>query len=238
MCAMMAENTLSLRRYGLAGWQWLASGVVVLIVGSIMAFTILQPVQVRPRIRLAPGFALTDQDGRPLTSEDLRGRIVLYSFTYTRCQPPCPQTGQIMREIQERLGKLDVGDVPVTLVTISIDPEYDTPERLRAYAASLGADPTRWRFATSDPSRLKYVVGGGFEVYYTANTDGSFTLAPVFVLVDGWGIIRSEYRYQTLTPDVERMVRHIRVVAEEVRNSRGTARFAYEAAHLFLCYAP
>ncbi|MCS7040866.1 MAG: hypothetical protein NZP34_14765, partial [Caldilineales bacterium] len=61
---------------------------------------------------------------------------------------------------------------------------------------------------------------------------------PVYILVDGWGIIRREYRYRTLTPDVDRIVRHIGVLAEEVRNSRGAARLAYEAAHLFLCYAP
>lgn len=235
---MMAGNAITLRRSRLPRWQWLASGAVSLVVGSILAFATLRPIQVRPRIRLAPGFALIDQDGQRLTNEDLRGHIVLYNFTYTRCRPPCPRTSQTMRQVQDRLDELDVGDVPVTLVTVSIDPEHDTSERLRAYAESLGADPARWRFATGDPTRLKYVVGGGFEVYYTPNADGSFTLAPVFVLVDGWGIIRSEYRYQTLTPDVERILRHIRVVAEEARNSKGTARFAYEAAHLFLCYAP
>ncbi len=235
---MIVGNALPLPKGKFMVWKWLVLVALSLVVGGILAFAILQPIQVRPRIRLAPGFVLTDQNGQRLTSEDLRGHIVLYNFTYTRCRPPCPQTSQTMREVQDRLDELDVRDVPVTLVTISLDPEHDTPERLRAYAESLGADPARWRFATGDPTRLKYIIGGGFEVYYAPNTDGSFTLAPVFVLVDGWGIIRSEYRYHTLMPDVERMLRHIRVVAEEARNSKGTARFAYEAAHLFLCYAP
>ena len=51
---------------------------------GVMAFTIFEPIQVLPRIRLAPGFAMTDQAGDRLTSEDLRGEIVLYSFAYTR----------------------------------------------------------------------------------------------------------------------------------------------------------
>jgi protein SCO1/2 len=123
------------------------------------------------------------------------------------------------------------------LVTISFDPAHDTPEVLRAYAQAVGADPARWRFATGDPARLKHIIGGGFEVYYAPNDDGSYTFDPAFVLVDGWGIIRAEYHYRTLVPDTERMLRHIGVIAEEVRNSKGAARVAYEAAHLFLCYA-
>jgi hypothetical protein len=82
------------------------------------------------------------------------------------------------------------------------------------------------------------VIGGGFETYFESQEDGSFTYDPAFVLVDGWGIIRGEYRYQTMTPDSERILRHLGVLAEEVRNSRGASSVAYEAAHYFLCYAP
>jgi len=220
-------------------WRWLLYGSIGVIASGILAFATLRPVKVLPRIRLAPGFVLVDQDGQQLTSEDLRGQIVLYSFTYTRCRSlACDYIIDTMQRVQQGLNGLDLGGVPVTLITVSFDPEYDTPDILRAYAASLGADPSVWRFATGDdPTRLKYVVGGGFEVYYARNPDGSFTFDPVFILVDGWGIIRGEYRYRTLIPDVQRILRHIRVVAEEARNSKGTARIAYEAAHLFLCYA-
>jgi len=219
--------------------MWLGYGALVLVLGGVLAFATLRPVQVRPRIRLAPGFALTDQDGQSLTNEDLRGQIVLYSFTYTRCQSSaCDYVIQTMQEVQNHLDELDLGGVPVTLVTISFDPEHDTPEVLRAYAESVGADPTRWRFVTGDPTLLKYIIGGGFEVYYAPDDKGGFTFDPGFVLVDGWGIIRSEYHYRTLVPDTERILRHINVVAEEARKSKGTARVAYEAAHLFLCYSP
>jgi len=213
--------------------------MTALLVISAFAFVTFQPIQVLPRIRLAPGFALIDQDGKRLSNEDLRGQIVLYHFTYTRCQPPCPQTAQTMKDIQNRLKEQDLGGLGVTLVTISFDVAHDTPQALKAYAAALGADETNWRFATgSDPDLLKTVIGGGFEVYYQPRADGGFTFDPVYILVDGWGIIRGEYRYRTLTPDVERIVRHIGVLAREVQQSHGAARLAYEAAHLFLCYAP
>jgi hypothetical protein len=85
---------------------------------------------------------------------------------------------------------------------------------------------------------MKYVIGGGFEAYYEAKDDDSFLFDPVYILVDGWGIVRGEYRYQTMTPDSERILRHLGVVAEEVINSQGANSIAYEAAHYFLCYAP
>ena len=141
-----------------------------------------------------------------------------------------------MRAVQGHLSEVNAGDIPISLVTISFDPERDTPERLRAYATQVGADPSRWRIATGDATRLKYALGGGFDLYYAPNPDGTFTFDPMFVLVDGWGIIRASYK--TATPATDRLLRDIRFVIDEARNSTGAAKYAYEAAHLFLCYPP
>jgi protein SCO1/2 len=214
-----------------------AVGVGLLLIAAF-AFVLLQPIQVLPRIRLAPAWVLRDRDGRLFSNEDLRGQIVLYTFTYTRCRPPCPQPDQTMQRIYQRLATMNLGDVPVTLLSISFDTTHDSPEVLKAYATQWGVQDDRWRFAVgTDAQRLKTVIGEGFEVYYEPQGDGRFGFDPVYILVDGWGIIRGEYRYRTLTPDVERIIRHIGVLAEEVRNSHGPTRLAYEAAHLFLCYA-
>ena len=224
-----------MKRYILVG---IYGFLAILVLGAI-AFKIFQPVQVVPRIRIAPGFALTTQDGERLTNEDLRGKFVLYNFIYTGCPDPCNNLNQTMREIQGRLAEIDLGDIPIQFVTISFDSSNDTPEILAAYAKSQGADLDHWNFVTSDsPVLLKTIIGGGFEAYYSQTEDGSFTFDPKFVLVDGWGIIRGEYRYQTTTPDPDRILRHIGVMAEEVQNSKGAASLAYEAAHYFLCYSP
>lgn len=224
-----------MKRFFLYGFYTL----VIIVVGGAFAFKVFQPVQVLPRIRLAPGFLAIDQDGQRLTNEDLRGQFVLYNFTYTNCTSGCESMNQTMREIQSQLDTLELGDIDVSLVTISFDPERDTPDVLQAYAESAGVDPDIWRFVTlADPTMLKYVIGGGFEAYYEANEDGSFNFDPAFVLVDGWGIIRGEYHYQTMTSDSERILRHLGVLAEEVINSQGANKVAYEAAHYFLCYAP
>ena len=210
-----------------------------LLVLSALAFKIFQPVQVVPRIRPAPGFALIDQDGERLTSEDLRGKFTLYNFTYTGCEPPCYNLNATMQAIQERIGEAELGDLEITFITISFDTSQDTPEALRAYADGIGANNDSWYFVSgTDPVNMKTIIGAGFEAYYQQQEDGSFTFDPKFVLVDGWGIIRGEYKYQTLLPDTDRILRHIGVMAEEVRNSQGAATLAYEAAHYFLCYTP
>lgn len=219
----------------------IAGGVLaaVLLLGAT-AFKIFQPVQVLPRIRLAPGFALYDQEGKRLTNEDLRGSIVLYNFGYTRCpEQDCADANKVMAEVQHRLGEVDTGGVPVRLVTISVDTENETSQTLRSYAQAQGADSQVWRFvASKEPSLLKTIVGAGFEVYYQAESDGKMVVDPVFVLVDGWGIIRGEYRFTTLVPEADRIIRHLNVLGKEVHNSKGVNRLAYEAAHLFLCYSP
>jgi protein SCO1/2 len=208
------------------------------VVGAI-GFKIFQPIQVVPRIRLAPGFSLIDQNGQQLTNEDLRGQFVLYNFGYTRCPESCLNLNSTMKEVQDRMDEVGLGDIPMKFVTISFDSGFDTADKLKAYAKILHADETRWYFATAaNPDLLKHIIGGGFEAYYHQESDGSFTFDPKFVLVDGWGIIRGEYRYQTLTSDTDRILRHIHVLAEEVQGSQGAASLAYEAAHFFLCYSP
>ncbi|MBC8503443.1 MAG: SCO family protein [Anaerolineales bacterium] len=213
--------------------------LIGLLVIAALAFKIFQPVQVVPRIRLSPGFSLIDQDGERLTNEDVRGQFVLYNFSYTRCPDPCGNMNQTLAEIQSRLNEINLGDIEMKFVTISFDPKHDSPETMKDLADYLGADPAQWKFATTpDETLLKAIIGGGFEAYYNLNEDGSFTFDPKFVLVDGWGIIRGEYRYQTQVPDTERILRHIGVLAKEVHNSQGSASLAYEAAHYFLCYTP
>lgn len=212
--------------------SFLLLGIVAV---AMLAFATFQPIQVLPRTSLAPGFSLVDQDGERLTSEDLRGSVVLYTISYTGCSEPCPQTAPVMKAVQDRLGEVvGIDDVPVRLVTISIDPERDVPEVLREAAAAAGAVEGIWSFATGEPAVLKNVVGGGFEVFYEERDDGGFQFDPAFFLVDGWGILRAEYRYGI--PGVDGLLRDIGLVVKEARAATGTARLAYEAAHLFACY--
>lgn len=214
-------------------------GILGLVMVSAFAFKVFQPIQVLPRMQLSPAFDLIDQSNERLTSEDLRGQFVLYTFTYTNCPAPCYNTNETMQEIQSRLNEVQLDGIDVSFVTISIDPERDTPNVLNTYAKNIGADTNKWKFATTtNKALLKTIIGSGFETYYEDKGNGEFALDPAFVLVDGWGIVRSEYRYSTEVSNADRILRHLEVLAEEVHNSKGTTKYAYEAAHLFLCYAP
>ena len=209
--------------------------ILFIMAAAIISFVVFQPILVLPRITLAPGFALTDQNGSQISNEDLRGQIVLYNFTYTNCEK-CTQTDEVMAQVQNRLDEVAVEDIPIKLVTISVDPEHDTPEVLTEYAQSLGANPDQWIFATGSPAMLKSVIGGGFSLFYQQREDGAFDLDPGFMLIDGNGIMRAEYR--TAVPDLDIILRDIGLLVEEAQNSNGAAKIGYEAAHLFLCYPP
>ena len=210
-----------------------------LLVLSLLAFKVFQPIQVLPRMRLAPAYSFINQDNQTLTSEATRGQFTIYSFTYTNCPASCSNSNETIKEIQSRLGEVKLNGIPVSFVTVSIDPDRDTPAVLKAYGESLGADFAHWKFVTTNnKDLLKTIVGAGFETYYEDKGDGNFAFDPGFVLVDGWGVIRAEYRYTTEVSDADRILRHLGVLADEVANSKGSAKLAYEAAHWFLFYVP
>lgn len=212
---------------------WLGLLAIPLI--AVILFAVVQPVKVVPRIGLAPGFIFSDLNGNRFTNEDLRGKLVLYNFTTASCaSPSCTDTAPTMQAVQAMLPELETGGIAVNLVTVTLDPERDTPDVLRSYAQGLNADPAVWRFATGTPERVKQVVGGGFGHYYETGADGEVEFAPMMALVDGNGILRA--RYKNGLPDVETIRRDLGLIVDEVRNSEGAGSLVYEAAHLFLCY--
>lgn len=240
----------------------LAYGLPMLLVAGVMAFNIFRPILVLPRIGIGPGFGMSDLSNTKITNETMRGKIVLYSFTYANCTEACPLLMEKLQETRERLnnGEIDLTDVDIEIVTVTIDPERDTPAVLAGYAASYGAAPgdnnaVPWHFVTSEnPELVEIMVSSGFDLYHEKIEgeqagDYSFKFVPMIVLIDGWGIIRSEYRqYEAserlsfsdgdtdIDPDI--LVRDLDLLAKEARNSKGLASAAYEAAHLFSCYPP
>ena len=213
---------------------------LAIIGGSILAitgFAIFQPVKVVPRLGLAPGYTLTDQTGERLTSEDLRGAVTLYTFGYTHCQAACFPTDSLFRAVQNRLDEIELGDMKVRFVTVSFDPDRDTPGVLAAVAEEVGADPELWTFATGEPEALKTLIGTGFEIYYGPHPDrpDAFEYRPGVFIVDGNGILRREYRWGI--PSVDGLLKDLRVLAREINAAEGGARLAYEAAHIFACYS-
>lgn len=90
-----------------------------------------------------PDFRLIAHTGQTVTLETLRGRPFVVAAIFTRCYGPCPRITRSMRRLQDELA-----DTDVMLVSISVDPEFDTTAVLAAYAELHGADPERWLFLT------------------------------------------------------------------------------------------
>lgn len=217
-------------------WLKLAAAGFLTVIAAAMAFAIFEPIQVLPRIRVAPGYALTAEDGTMLTSESARGSVTLYSFAPTECPKRCAEVFETMRIVQARVDdEIDLGETDFRLVTIALD-AVPGPEQLASAASESGADGEIWRWVGGDKAQIRNVIGAGFQRFYQLHDDGTIDFDPGFVLVDGNGVIRGEYRYQTLADDADKFVRHIQILAEEIRYAQGPTAVAYEAAHLFLCY--
>ncbi len=100
-------------------------------------------------------FELTDERGQPFTEAALRGHPTIVSFIFTRCDTICPITSMKMARIQDKT--FDAG-AHIKLLSISVDPTYDTPPRLAEYAKRYGADPERWRFITGPADKIHDLV--------------------------------------------------------------------------------
>jgi protein SCO1/2 len=104
-----------------------------------------------------PSFALTNQSGRVIRAEELRGRAVVISFFFTSCHDVCPLLTTQLARAQGEVCAAGL-DGRVRFVSITVDPTADTPEVLQRYAAGFGADPANWDFLTGQPEEVGRVV--------------------------------------------------------------------------------
>lgn len=164
-----------------------------------------------------PAFALTDERGEPFTDDALRGHPTIVSFVFTRCDSICPITTAQMRRLQDNT--FDSG-ASIKLVSLSVDPAYDTPDRLAAYAKRFHADPARWRFVTGPSAAVQVLVEGPFMTSMQREADRADGVPNIahggyFVLVDGNLHIRG--MYQSSSP--QRLDQLVRDAKSLVRNS-------------------
>ncbi len=141
-----------------------------------------------PEERLEPlfpisSFELTDQDGRPFGTEQLRGRVWIASFFFTSCTQACPSASAQLANLRARLAHH--GD-RVHVVSITVDPEVDTPERLRAYAARFGGT-SRWTLLTGAPDDVHHTLERAFFQPPALRTP--LDVAPGYDLLHGTGVL-------------------------------------------------
>ena len=135
-------------------------------------------------------------DGKPFGSEELRGQVYVVSFFFTSCRSICPVIMKGMSRLQEGFASREIRGI--RLVSISVDPEHDTPEVLAQYGKAIGVDPGRWTLLTGDPARVRKLVVEDFKTPVVPAPPGGAEPMDIahtgkLVLVDGAGRIRGYY---------------------------------------------
>jgi protein SCO1/2 len=143
-----------------------------------------------PRIGPAPEFTLTSQEGRRLALRELRGKVVAITFIYASCVDTCPLLTAKLAGLRSRLGR-DFGS-RVAFVSITVDPEHDTPAVLNRYAQKHGARTDGWTFLTGTPAEIQQVARH-YGIYYRKTPRGDVDHTFLTSLVDQTGVLRVQY---------------------------------------------
>jgi len=201
----------------------LALIVVLLLATLSIVWNALAAPRVLPRLRVAPGFGLQDPSGRLVSSDSLRGQILVVTFGSAECGADCASRSQLLAKAAagtETTGRMEL---------IWIASESASREQLAALSETLAAHGQPWVVLGSSDQRELDLALSGFRV--PRRPDG--TVDPIIVVVDPLGIVRAEYRIE---PSPTVLARDLEALEREIRESRGVRRYLYEAAHLFRCY--
>lgn len=104
-------------------------------------------------------FQLTERSGRTFDSASLDGKVWVASFFFANCPSACLNLNNAIARLSE-----DLGDKPVTFVSITVDPKNDTVDVLKEYAKRFDADPDRWLFLTGDKDKIVEIIEGRFKL--------------------------------------------------------------------------
>ena len=164
-------------------------------------------------IRPAPTFALVDAaTGKRVDTQELRGKVALVSFIFTTCTGSCPATTARMAQVQQALRKQPNLNGRVRLISITLDPERDTPAALREYMKLHKVDPGVWSFLTGPPDEVRKAVAD-WGMWAKAGANGQLDHPSRMYLVDRKGTVREIYNLDLLR--VTWVIEDMRLLAEE-----------------------
>jgi cytochrome oxidase Cu insertion factor (SCO1/SenC/PrrC family) len=194
------------------------ASIFTIVVGSILMIigrgspTKASAMEI-PVIGSVPEFSLTEANGATVRRADLLGKVWIASFLFTRCGEACPM---MMRHEVRLQADLPLRD-DLRLVSFSVDPVWDTPKVLTAYARTFGADQGRWLFLTGDRKQIYHLTVDGFRL--AAQGADPANEMPILhstklVLVDRHGAIRGYYDSSD-EAELSKLVRDARQVLAE-----------------------
>lgn len=174
---LLLAASISLMLISLGGLLWLN----LRLTGKGLFGTATLPV-----LAQLPDFRLVERNGQTLGLADLRGKVWIADFIFTRCPGPCPRMSSRMASLQRDLS----GSEGLRLVSITVDPDFDTQDVLAKYAAQYQAEEGRWFFLTGDKTAIHHLAKSGFLV---GGVDDVTLHTTRFVLIDRQGRVRGYY---------------------------------------------
>jgi protein SCO1 len=139
-----------------------------------------------PELGTIPPFEFTNQEGQAYSSAKLQGQIWVADFFFTNCPGPCPRMANQLKRVQQETSNLP----QLHLVSITVDPDRDTPANLKSYAQRFGARPDRWTFLTGRKDLIRNLMS---EAFYLGYADTLQEHSTRFVLIDRQMKIRGFY---------------------------------------------
>jgi protein SCO1/2 len=188
---------------------------ILAVVAIILSFAIGSTAasgESLPKIGPAPEFTLIKQDGKRLALKELRGKVLAITFIFASCTDTCPLLTAKMTGMQDRLGP--AFGPQVFFLSITVDPERDTPVVLKRYAEAHRANTAGWAFLTGSPAETREVARR-YGVYYRTRSRGDVDHTFLTSLVDQSGILRVQYMGVRFNPD--EMLRDLQRLLLEVK---------------------
>ena len=173
-----------------------------------------------PDHRVAP-FSFTNQEGKTITNEDVKDKVVVVEYFFTTCKGICPKMNQNLARVYAKVK----GNKDVMILSHTVDPVKDTVGAMKAYADRFEADPNQWMFLTGDKKALYDMARYSYLISATDDTAGmsidkDFIHDNHYVLVDNYGRIRG--MYDGLEDNkVDTLVSHIKLLLEEKKKGAG-----------------
>ena len=160
-----------------------------------------------PKLGTIPEFEFTDSEDNLISRNDLKGKVWVADFIFTTCTMACP----VMTGNMNLIHKAYKDDDQVRIVSISVYPEYDTPEVLKEYASRYNANRDRWHFLTGPEQNVKDVIKNGFKM---GDYEDIIFHSEKFALIDQNGNIRGYYNGMK-SEDVKTLKKDITILLKQ-----------------------
>ena len=177
---------------------WVGFFLLVAVLGLAYLASVAQvrQQQTLPALGAVADFTLTNQDGRPTSLADLTNRVWVADIIFTRCSGPCPVITGFMKSLEDALPKTG----GARLVTLTTDPDYDSPAMMKRYGERFGADFSRWMFLTGTKAQIAALGAGSLKLSAVPkapadqqNPTDLFIHTTIFVVVDKHARLRAAF---------------------------------------------